>query len=319
MPLLYFMMPAITKIKKRTKGTCLVVLCALCFLSHRLCAQEFNCRVEVLVPPQLSAIVQPAQIEGMKKALDDLMNETIWSRETYQTQERLSCELTLTLTASPGVNTFEGSAQWQLVRPVYGSDYETVLFKYTDTDWKFDYAQGQFLRYNEGAPLDELTGLIAFYAQLMLGIDADSFAPLQGTPYFQNARRIANLVPSAGSGSWSQSGKLRSRYFLMDNLTDPQLRFLRELNYRYHLHGLDLMPEDPEAGRNELFKQLNIMATNVARIPPSILVSTWLDSKYRELIAVFSKGVKEEKERVYQLLRRMDPTRTEAYQELINN
>ena len=45
----------------------------------------------------------------------------------------------------------------------------------------------------------------------------------------------------------------------------------------------------------------------------------WLDSKYREFISIFSKGSSKERKEAYELLKSIDPTRTESYRQILSN
>ena len=295
------------------------VVVILLFLCSRaaLVAQVIDCRVQISSLPQLSSALDRGLTDEMARSITQLLNETAWTKEEYQPQERIQCELSLSITSIPSRNTYKASAQWLLLRPVYASDYQSILLSYTDRDWQFNYLSGQPLRYMEMGRLNEITGLLAFYAYLMLGLDADSFEDNSGTPYFQRAKEITTLVPSAGTGSWSQFGDLRNRYWLVDNLLDPQFLSIRQISYRYHRHGLDLMSQNVNEARAHIFSQLKLLFEKLQNTPPSALGTQWLDSKHSELISIFSKGPRQQRSKVYEMLKRIDPSRTEKYEKIL--
>lgn len=282
-------------------------------------AQELDCNVQVLLPPELSSGINKNFAQDMERNIRQLLNETSWTRENYEPQERIRCDLSLNITALSSQNDYQVSAQWLLARPVYASSYESAVFNHTDTEWSFNYLQGQPLRYAEQAPVDEITGLLAFYAYILIGTDADSFSSLGGTPYFQQAQRIITLVPSAGSGAWSQFGNLRNRYWLLDNLLDPQFSELREISYQYHRHGMDLMSGDTNKGRAHILAQLRRLKALFDQTPPAVIKSIWLDSKQNELISLFSEGPRPARTETFEILKSIDPSRSDKYEQILRD
>ena len=287
------------------------------FLFYSADAQVFNCGVRVKIPPDLAGAVDQDLIQDMERNITQLFNHTSWTSETYKEYQRLTCELSISITATPSRNQYEASAQWLLLRPVYRSSYESVLMSYTDTEWSFEYLKGQPLRYIQGTIPDELTGLIAFYAYLCLALDADSFAEEGGTKYLQQAYQITTMVPSAGSGGWSQFGSLRNRYWLIDNLLNPQFTPLRAISYEYHRQGMDLMTTDAEQARSQILEQVRALKDILKSAAISSLGIMWIDSKYRELISIFSQGTPSDRREAYELLKSIDPTRTEKYRRIL--
>ena len=299
--------------KYRIATVLLLLLCS----RDSLAAQVMSCRVQISSLPQLSSALNKGLVEDMSRSITQLLNETNWTRDEYEPHERIQCELSLSITAMTSRNTYKATAQLLLLRPVYASDYQSVLLNYTDRDWQFNYMTAQPLRYMEMGRLDELTGLLAFYVYLMLGLDADSFKAGAGTLHFQRAKDIAALVPSAGSGSWSQFGNLRSRYWIVDNLLDPQFSALRQISYQYHRHGLDLMSENVDKARTHIFSQVKKLYEKLQNAPPSNLGTQWIDSKHNELISIFSVGPRQQRVKVRDMLKRIDPSRTEKYERIL--
>ncbi len=267
--------------------------------------------------PQLSSTLNKGLIQDMEKNIGQLLNQTTWTKQVYQPGERIQCDINLHITAVPALSSYTVSAQLLLVRPIYGTSYQTVLFSHTDTKWQFEYLRGQPLRYIQGASLTEITGLLTFYVYLMLGIDADSFSPLGGSPHFEQAQRIIGLVPSSNVGGWSQFGDQRNRYWLIDNFLDPKFADFRVISYEYHRKGMDLMEENAEQARLHIFDQLMQIKDIVHGSSSFILSIVWIDSKYRELISIFSKGPKKMRTEAFEALKRINPTRTEKYAKIL--
>src|SRR5699024_5616543 len=110
-------------------------------------------------------------------------------------------------------NNFKASLQIQSSRPVYGSSMMTPIFNYKDNHFNFVYDENQPLRFNPNTFENNLVSVLSFYAYVLLGLDADSFSPEGGTPYFDQADQIANIAQQGGQSGWSPSGG-NSRYEL---------------------------------------------------------------------------------------------------------
>jgi hypothetical protein len=68
----------------------------------------------------------------------------------------------------PSIGNFEASAQITAARPVFGSNYETVLFNFADREWSFEYIESLPLEYNDNTYISNLTSMLAFYAYVVL-------------------------------------------------------------------------------------------------------------------------------------------------------
>src|SRR5687768_177627 len=75
---------------------------------------------------------------------------------------------------------------------------------YQDADFQFQYVEFQPIEFNENriqgsnSLTANITALVAYYVNLILGMDYDSFAPRGGDPYFQKAQFIVNNAPESG-------------------------------------------------------------------------------------------------------------------------
>src|SRR5690606_2448600 len=115
----------------------------------------------------------------------------------------------------------------QAARPVYNASYETPIVNFIDEQLTFRYIEFQPLAFNENRisgsePLSaNLTATLAFYVNLILGMDYDSFTLNGGTPYFNKMQNIVNNAPEGKDISgWKSFDGMRNRYWLMDNFTN---------------------------------------------------------------------------------------------------
>ena len=92
-------------------------------------AQELNCTITVnadKIPGSNKQI-----FKTLENSLNEFVNQRRWSAFKYKTQERINCNLTITILEQTG-NDFKGHVQIQSSRPVFNSTYLTPVFNFKD-------------------------------------------------------------------------------------------------------------------------------------------------------------------------------------------
>ena len=84
---------------------------------------------------------------------------------------------------------------------MHNSSYKTVLLNFKDNDVQFKYVEYQPLEFNETTTPTNLTGLLAFYAYFILGLDYDSFSMDGGGSYYAKAEAIAIALDAVLNGT----------------------------------------------------------------------------------------------------------------------
>jgi hypothetical protein len=291
-----------------------LVIIALCFLSLHTFAQDLNCRVQILSP----------QIQNTnKKALDDLqiaisefMNNRKWADFELNSQERIDCNLVITLKNWDGGSNFQGEAQILSSRPVFGSTYNTTLLSINDKNFDFSYTQGQPLDYTDQSFQNNLSSILAFYAYVIVGFDADSFSKLAGTPYYTKAQTVVNNAQNAGFAGWKAFEGLKNRYWLAENLNNKSFLPIRNIIYNYHRLGLDVMSEDIAKGRKAIVDVLPQLADLDKQKQGSMLNQVFFSAKATEIIDIVSKGSPMERVKIYNVMVDADPANSSKYEEL---
>ena len=69
------------------------LLLLACFTG--LCAQELNCTVRVNT--QKLQTVDPQVFETLEQTIQEFMNNNKWTEDYYQTEERINCNVLLTV------------------------------------------------------------------------------------------------------------------------------------------------------------------------------------------------------------------------------
>lgn len=287
-------------------------LCMLVFASF---AQELNCRV--IVDAQQVQTTERAIFEDMENDFALFMNTTKWTNDTFTEEEVIKCNILITISEMPAIGSFKSSVQVLSSRPVYGTNYESVILNFADRDFNFDYVESQPLNFNINTFTNQITSLLAYYAYMIIGFDYDTFSDLGGTPHFQKAFDIMNNAQNSGFEGWGQFNSVRNRYWLVENVLNPQLEPIRKTAYSYHIKGLDIMGEKrEEAEKNVIAGLSEIRKANRAR-PRSILTISFMEAKHAELVKLFSESSLPTRRQAYNLLNNIDPARSDEYQKLI--
>lgn len=290
----------------------------LLVFSYATVAQELNCRV-VINADQIQT-TERGIFNDMETAFTQFINQRKWTEDEFSSEERINCNIILTLDpneSTPSSGRWGASVQILSSRPVYNTNYESVVFNFADRDWQFEYMLSQPLQFNENSFTSNITSLLAYYAYTVIGMDYDSFEELGGTRYFQIANQIVSNAQNSNYKGWTQFNSVRNRYWLNENLMGSNFEPLRKAVYKYHREGLDIFQEDPETARTNIMEGLKaIQIANQSR-PRSILTISFLDAKADELAQIFKEASPAQKRQAFEILSKIDPSKTETFKKII--
>lgn len=250
-------------------------------------AQELNCRVTI----NTQKIGQTNQqiFKTLEKDVTDFMNSRKWTRKEFKKEERIDCSFLITVNSYQGEG-FSATLQVQSSRPVFNTSYSTPLININDQNFSFNYQEFQPLYFNETRFDSNLTSVLAFYAYIIIGVDADSFKMRSGTPYFNQAKKVMSVAQSGNYAGWNQNDGDRTRWVLIDNLLSNTFREYRTVMYNYHRKGLDLMESDAETAKKTISSSIRLFKSMNARRVNSYLLQTFFDAKSGEILDIFSGG-----------------------------
>lgn len=285
-------------------------------------AQELNVRVRI-VENQIPSTVDRKVFRTLETALTNFLNNRKWSNDNFKPNEKINCQFQINLKDMPDANIFTGSLTIQVARPIYASSYVSPIINFQDANVEFKYIESQPVEFNEtrisgSEPLvSNLTALLAYYAYIIIGYDYDSFSLKGGDPYFQKALNIVNNAPDASkiSGWKSYENNNRNRYWLAENLLNNRYSVIHDVYYNYYRKGLDAMYTDDNNARSEILNSL-IYLDNLARETPNLMViQFFMLGKADELINIFKKSATPDKQRVVDILSRLDVTNSNKYKQ----
>ena len=273
-------------------------------------AQDFQCSVSIN-STQISSTGNQERYNELRQKLYTFVHDRKWCQYNLKQNERIECSITINLTKASG-DEYEGTATLVLQRPVYKASYKTTLMSFQDKKVKFRYADGDPLEYDENSALSELTSLIAYYLNLFIAVELDSFSQNGGDPYFTKCQNIVNLNLKETGWNVAESGQ-NNRYWITENFTNSTYSKLHDFYYQYHRLGLDVMYETPDAGRAVILESLKLLQQVNAQKSNLAAVRIILNTKKDEIINIFKEGMPSEKTQVINIMKQIDPTNSSAY------
>jgi hypothetical protein len=291
-----------------------LVLYTILFLPAFAIGQEFNCQIQVNAP----------QIEGsekkifqtMQQSLYEFINNKKWTNYVFRPEERIECSIMITISERMSSDQFKGKINIVLKRPVYKTSYSTTLLNYLDKDFDFKYVEFEPLDFNDDTYTSNLTSAIAFYLYMFLGIDADSYTKMGGTPYYEKARAVVNAAQNAPEKGWKAFESMKNRYWLVENLLNSSYSPLREGIYQYHRLGLDIMTENIDLGRSGINDCLENFQRAGREKPGLYVLQLMMDAKRDELVNVYSQASPMDKTKAINILKELDPANSSKYQQI---
>ncbi len=283
-----------------------------------LAAQELSCNV--IVNGERVQTQERQVFDKLQQAISDFINNTKWTKDKFREEEKIKCNMLVTLKKDTDVaaGVFAADVQIQYSRPVFGTDYESPILNYLDAKWAFKYNASDPLIFQENTFTSELTSLLAYYAYIIIGLDYDTFAQNGGSPYYERALNILqNTAQQSGGSGWGAFSDTRDRYWLIENLISPQFTPFREALYDYHRLGMDNFGNAQEPSRQAILEALKKIETVVAVKPMSVTVNTFFNAKSGELAEVFSRGDMGVRLNAVELLSKIDPTNASKYKKVL--
>ncbi len=274
-------------------------------------SQDIFCTVQIQTPKIQG--VDPSIFDALKTSVYEFMNNRKWSTYNFKTEERIECTMVLTIEKAVSSDEFNATLNLVQQRPVFNTDYQTVLLNMVDKDIHFHYTPLQNMEFADNTYTNNLTSILAFYAYTMLGMDFDSFSEQGGTPFFQKANDVVTAAQNSNEKGWGSFDGTKTRYSLIKNLLNSSYADLRTFNYRYHRLGLDVMSKDVMKGRAEINTSLNLLKNVYKKRPGLYLLQIIVEAKRDEMINIFKDGDPAEKNNFITIMKDIDPANGSKY------
>ncbi len=284
----------------------ILVCLALAGFTNHLAAQELNCEV----------VVNHSQIQGtgtqvfttLENALKEFINNRKWTDAIYDTRERIRCSMNIQVKEYSDDGRFVCELIVQSVRPVWQSSYQSPVFSFRDTEVNFNYLEYDPLELRENTIDNNLTAVIAYYAYMIIGLDMDTMSPQGGTALFRKAGNIVSMAQTMSEKGWRAFDSTRNRYALVTDYLEEEMRPFRQFLYEYHKEGMDEFTINPSRARANITRFLPALLAATRNNPMSLWAQLFTEAKKNELVNIYSEATQREKEEVYDILSKTNPS-----------
>jgi len=281
--------------------------------------QEITAKVSIITS-RISSSVDKRIFTTLQNQLTNLINNRKWTEDNFKQNEKIECNFILNLDRVVDQSIYGASLTIQAARPVYNTNYNSPLVNWQDNDVTFKYIEFQPVEYNENrisgtdALKTNLTAIFAYYINIILGLDYDSFSPSGGDKYFKKALFIVNNAPQARDVSgWSQFDGQRSRWWLSENFTNTKYTLFHDAIYQFYRNSLDKYYENEPEAREQMLNVINTLNTFNTTNQNTMMLQFFMQSKSDELVQVFKRGTPDQKSRALEILQKIDITNANKY------
>jgi hypothetical protein len=285
-------------------------------------SQEIQARLTVMTS-KISTQVNKSVFQTLQTTLINFLNGRKWTKDNYQSNEKIQCNFLLNVDQDLGNNLYKAKLTVQAARPVFNTTYDSPIINFIDDEVTFRYQEFQPVEFNENRvqgndpAAANLPAVLAYYIDIILGVDYSSFSLKGGDDYFKKAWNIVNNAPeSRDISGWRSFEGLRNRYWLAENFNNNRFALMHDALYSYYRSGMDLFYENEDEGRNGILNCLNFLSTINTENPNSMIMQFFFQGKSAELVKVFSHANADMKKRAYDLLTKLDITNGAVYKEL---
>ena len=291
-----------------------LVVVFLLFFSQFVVSQELKATVSLNY--QQVSNGNPQLFSNLEKQVNEFLNTTKWTDREVNDVEKIECNFFINITGYSS-NNFEASIQIQSSRPIHNSTFSSPILNINDKNFSFRFIKFETIIHDQNSFSSNLVSVLAFYSNLIIGLDQDSFAPNGGTENLQIASNIVNVAQTSGYKGWSQSeGNNNNRNFLISDMLSSTFLPFRTSLYQYHRLGLDTMSEDVTKSKQELIKSIETLSEIQKVRPNSLLVRTFFDAKGDEIVSIFSDGPRIDVSKLVETLNRISPLNSQKWNKI---
>ena len=263
---------------------------SLLLFFFKLSSQQLNC--EVVVNSNFINQTEKEIFINLERNIESFLNTNDWDNQSLKNFEKIDCTLIITV-LSYSDSFFNCNFEVKSFRPVYNTEYNTNIFLFKDNGVSFNYESNQYILRSDNRFESDLASILEFYANLIIGLDKDTFALNSGKSNFLNSKKILDFASSnSQSNMWSQNynnGRI-NKYWLVENLVSPNYSTIKEIYYDYHRKGLDVLIEDKEDALQTISETIGKFNLINRLRPNSIMQQMFFQSKNDEIISLYKKN-----------------------------
>ena len=263
---------------------------------------------KIIINSELINQTNKSVFTSLEKSISNFINLNSWTENDLSDFEKIDLNLLITVTNYSN-NKFIANFEFQSLRPVFNSTYQTPIFNFVEKNFQFEYIEFEPLFYIENQFQSNLVSLLSFYINIISGIDSDSYLLDSGKVFYNKSQEILNLTNQSNEKSWgsSDSGGRINKYWLIENLNSSNSKEFKNMLYNYHVNGLDLMHEDIIVSKRNISNSIKSLDRMNRRVPNSILLKMFFETKSDEIVDIFSSGPDFNTDIIYGQLNKIAP------------
>lgn len=290
-----------------------LILTFLFALSSLLYSQELNCTVTV--NSESLPVESRDRLSDFGDAVENYINQTRFTDDSWE-YPKINCAFSIFVTSASDETHYQAQIVVTSQRQIYKSNDNSLMLSINDNAWNFEYLKGQPLN-NRQSIFDPITGLLNYYAYIILGFDADSWDELGGTVYFTDASDVVNLGSTSNfKTGWERNSSSYSRSGLVNDLLNEKYRPFREAIYGYY-YGIDIYSKNKAEGQAEIAKLVTALVNLKTKIDlTGVFIKVFFDAKYGEIIDRL-KGYPDKT--IFEKLKKIDPAHIAKYDQALSN
>ena len=251
--------------------------------------QEINAKI--IVNSESINQTNNSVFKNLEISLSNFINNSSWSNVNYSEFEKVDLNVLLSITSYSN-NSYVANIEFQASRPVFNSSYSTPIFNYQEKNFQFDYVEYEPIIFKNNQFESKISSLLAFYINIIIGVDHDSFVLNSGNYFYDISKNILNYTNQSNISGWNSShngGKL-NKFWLIEYLTTNDSNEFSNFLFNYHVNGLDLMHSDILSAKTNIATSISSLKSLKRRNPNSILIKILFDSKSDEIKDIYSGG-----------------------------
>jgi len=284
------------------------------FMPVILLGQEFNAKVIVNMDALNPGIKE--KLENFGPSLEDYINKTKFTNKSWE-GERIACTFNIIFSSATDNNVYTAQLIVNGLRPIEGTQRNSPTLYVLDSPWSFQYEKNQSFYFDQ-AVIDPITGMMDFYAYLMLGFDGDSYQKMGGSDYFKKAYEIALRGASSSkyAANWEYSSSAYNKRGLLENLLDEKYGQFRIDYYNYHYNGIDLISNPNKY--DYAIKNIVALIKNIEKVRErldsrSVLLTVFFNAKAPEICESLKNYPDKD---IFYTLKKIDPLHISKYMEM---
>ena len=251
-------------------------------------------------------------IQNLRQDIINYINTQRYSESEWE-KPKVPVDIGITIT-SRGPNNTYSAILTVMSYTVLEDGSKSILMRAMDKQWTFEYAPGNMMSFQANR-FNALSSPIDFYMLMAIGMFMDTFAELDGTPYYEKAKVICRAGAGANVTGYPMTPdpSVPSKLGLATEASDLLYEEFRKLIFSYHFDGLEAVGKDKSQGLPLLATIIEQMAQfKKAKVTMrSQFMEAFFNSKFQELADLF-KGYSDSG--VFTNLSQLDPANSTVYQ-----